>query len=603
MVFSVIRRLIFIAVITCGPHFVVNMRTPLSAAHMDLTQATFQQIFRFTYLKKENGTCPDLSTYQDLLKPALDTSEKHLPSLCAVQNSKDRITGQLKISDIAEQSKTVLVNISLVYDYRPVAIYEQCKGLVASAFQKDNRKITAPFRKEFFPLLCPAIINNAGGVLVHSEYFCRLPNQVRTQVHPGGFSHPIHVCVYCHPGKEVLPRSQVCTDCRQGFYKSSRTTHLCEPCPDRFVTRINGSSSKDDCQLRACDPGYYADVYHGGWCTPCPHGTYQPAKWTEQCLDCPAGSVTYQLAADRQDLCLPACPAGHEYSNTSQSCRACPRGYYNDGLNPARPRCVLCHVNYITPAHGATSSRDCNVWNCSQAGQYLDVRHNVCRDCPPGQWQNRKWQTSCEPCKEGFTTRLAGTTDPSYCFVVEDKGGFKLTKEEIILSMVSVLVLLMIGNLTILGYCLYSRSRRHKENINPSGQTADVFKMTDLRNQSRRPSGTYEDIELYATISDVTPCPVMSSTSTFKPTENRGEGSAHNYHDLNVYLQPSPRPAGAGQSAADLVAIPAGLESEESPYDDVMNTCPVYQNFGSRSPLAETDLCDELWSSRLDVLY
>ncbi|XP_076458306.1 uncharacterized protein LOC143292022 [Babylonia areolata] len=592
---SVNRVLIFVSFGCVLPDFVAN-RHPASEPYTDFKQATFQQIFRFTYFKQENGTCTDLSTYLDLLENALDASEKSLPSICTVQRPKDRITGQMKISGIAEQSQTIIINISVVYDLRPTAIYEQCKGLVASAFQRDDGKATAPFRDKFSPLLCPSIDNRRGGVLVQSGYFCRLAHQVRVQVQPGGSSHPIDVCVYCPLGEEVVPGSGVCTACRQGHYKSSRTTALCEPCPPHFVTRISGSTTKDDCQLRACDPGFYADVYNGGQCTPCPHGTYQPEKWKEQCIDCPAGLITYQRGADNEHLCLPICPQGQEFSNDTQSCQPCPRGYFSDGKDAARLHCVLCSLDYITAGEGATSSQQCNIRNCSQAGQYLDVKHNVCQKCPRGQWQNHKWQTSCNPCNQGFTTRFTGTTHPSYCFVVEDQGGFKLTKEEIIMSMVSVLILLIIGNLIIVGYCVYSRSHRKKENINPSGE-GDTFKMTEFA--SRRPSGTYEeDTDVYDTIGDVTSC-TANSTSTFEPIEER-EGSSHNYDDLNVYLQP--RPADAVQMV-HTSPVPAQLGSDDPVYDDVLNTCPIYQNFGSRSPLAESDMSDELWSSRLDVLY
>ena len=53
--------------------------------------------------------------------------------------------------------------------------------------------------------------------------------------------------------------------------------------------------------------------------------------------------------------------------------------------------------------------------NCTLPGQYRDAAENVCRDCPRGQWQNLKWQTSCNSCNVGLTTRYTGTSNPADC--------------------------------------------------------------------------------------------------------------------------------------------------------------------------------------------
>ena len=53
--------------------------------------------------------------------------------------------------------------------------------------------------------------------------------------------------------------------------------------------------------------------------------------------------------------------------------------------------------------------------NCTVPGQYRDAGENVCRDCPRGQWQNQKWQTSCSSCNVGLTTRYTGTSNPADC--------------------------------------------------------------------------------------------------------------------------------------------------------------------------------------------
>ena len=71
--------------------------------------ATFQQTFRFNYTKREDGTCSDLNAYRALLETTLELVKRHIPEICTVQDSADRITGQLMISDISEQDQHVSV--------------------------------------------------------------------------------------------------------------------------------------------------------------------------------------------------------------------------------------------------------------------------------------------------------------------------------------------------------------------------------------------------------------------------------------------------------------------------------------------------------------
>ncbi|XP_076460199.1 uncharacterized protein LOC143293161 [Babylonia areolata] len=219
----------------------------------------------------------------------------------------------------------------------------------------------------------------------------------------------------CPPGKENQPGSNICTECQQGTYKSIEAAALCDPCPVGYVTRINGSTDVSDCELSACEAGSYASDRSVGGCTSCPFGQYQPDRWQEQCIPCPPGFTTFQRGAVSRDLCLRDCPPGQQYANSSQTCEQCTVGYYNDDLDPARYTCIMCPQEYITATAGATSSRDCNIKNCTEPGQYRDPVANECKDCLRGQWQNRKWQTSCEPCEVGLTTRFTGTTKPEDC--------------------------------------------------------------------------------------------------------------------------------------------------------------------------------------------
>ena len=120
-----------------------------------------------------------------------------------------------------------------------------------------------------------------------------------------------------------------------------------------------------------------------------------------------------------------------------------------------------------------------------------------------------------------------------------------------------------------------------------------------LKVLSRRESWDYQDIEVYDIIRDVLPqLSEQTGTSTFQPQD--GSSASNADCDKNKCLKSS-------CDAIDVKQLdPVHLEgsdssSDETVYDDVINTCPIYQNFGSRSPLA--DLTDEIWSSRVDVLY
>ncbi|KAK7452812.1 hypothetical protein BaRGS_00039696, partial [Batillaria attramentaria] len=219
----------------------------------------------------------------------------------------------------------------------------------------------------------------------------------------------------CPPGKENKPDTDICTLCEQGFYKTVEAAISCTPCDAGYTTRINGSTDKSDCDLRACNPGFYAKEAAPDGCTACEFGTYQPSKWTESCIPCPTGYTTYQRGANSSDLCFLNCPAGKQYNPETDKCETCPIGYYNDDIDPARYTCLMCPETFITPNAGAVSERDCNIKNCSLPGQYRNVVENLCEECPRGKWQDRKWRNQCNDCPFGTTTRYTGTASELEC--------------------------------------------------------------------------------------------------------------------------------------------------------------------------------------------
>jgi hypothetical protein len=49
------------------------------------------------------------------------------------------------------------------------------------------------------------------------------------------------------------------------------------------------------------------------------------------------------------------------------------------------------------------------------AGSYLDSASNLCKQCPYGQYQPDKWQSSCLPCPTGNTTYVLGAYNVTQC--------------------------------------------------------------------------------------------------------------------------------------------------------------------------------------------
>ena len=59
---------------------------------------------------------------------------------------------------------------------------------------------------------------------------------------------------------------------------------------------------------------------------------------------------------------LPAdCPTGTELNLNTNVCDPCERGYYRDKSSADQIACVMCPVDFITEATGATAASDCSV--------------------------------------------------------------------------------------------------------------------------------------------------------------------------------------------------------------------------------------------------
>lgn len=110
----------------------------------------------------------------------------------------------------------------------------------------------------------------------------------------------VSACVTCDAGTfstalGATTRSD-CAACPKGTYQSGSA---CVSCPDYSTTLDKGSTSRLQC---VCQSGFTSTITEsGGGCSGCPINTYQGANG--QCITCPAGTVTDQVASPSVASC------------------------------------------------------------------------------------------------------------------------------------------------------------------------------------------------------------------------------------------------------------------------------------------------------------
>lgn len=110
------------------------------------------------------------------------------------------------------------------------------------------------------------------------------------------------------------------------------------------------------------------------------------------------------------------------------------------------------------------------------------------------------------------------------------------------------------------------------------------------------------DIDLYDIIRDVLPDHSKEPVSSTFVSSEAATALAENDDPL-IYTEPVDFPVTScteQQDQGDLQSI-SEASDETVDYDDITNTCPVYQNAGPA--YADSKPTAEPWSSRLDILY
>lgn len=260
---------------------------------------------------------------------------------------------------------------------------------------------------------------------------------------------------------KVCPKGHFCPRgtaneiaCPRGTYGPQEGLSVCEKCPPGY-TCANTSLI----HLTPCSPGHYCP---GGVAIPdgeaCPSGTYLPdqyGRFLNECLPCPPGMYCELPGqANATGLCSAGflCTGGarfHAPNETGDTYNGlCPPGFYcEEGTTNG----TMCPEGTLRPYHGAKSRNDClpctggkycfepgilSATDLCRAGYYCpaeeDIRYpdpsnfqcpigHFCPhgtanplSCPPGTYQSRKQQVSCDNCPQGYYC-LANTSDPLVC--------------------------------------------------------------------------------------------------------------------------------------------------------------------------------------------
>ena len=208
-------------------------------------------------------------------------------------------------------------------------------------------------------------------------------------------------CSPC-PGQTVL-QDGVCRRCPDGsFFPEYLTEPTCLPCPvnmwsdegsggcqfcpassaSRGGTALDGCKCNGGLELRrttqgpacvACQKGGFSSP-GGNVCLPCQNGTYSTTTGASRCLQCPAGSISWngatscmncvlgQIPSSDRGSCVP-CPAGY-YCGTVGVVVSCPLGTYSlkTGLI-LKSQCPPCPRNYFCRSPLLIEACPANTWS------------------------------------------------------------------------------------------------------------------------------------------------------------------------------------------------------------------------------------------------
>ncbi|XP_053383713.1 signal peptide, CUB and EGF-like domain-containing protein 1 [Mercenaria mercenaria] len=163
----------------------------------------------------------------------------------------------------------------------------------------------------------------------------------------------------CQAGNEFDGATKTCSECKIGFFKVEEgNDQACTACISGKTTARKGSTSADDCSETLCPPGQYfiTDADTGVVsCNSCEIGKYNPNVMADSCIQCDSGKTTQETGRKFKSDCIKICPSGSGYDTDAGDCLNCPKGQYNDGLQPRPTMCKYCPDNTTTFKAGESS--------------------------------------------------------------------------------------------------------------------------------------------------------------------------------------------------------------------------------------------------------
>ena len=204
------------------------------------------------------------------------------------------------------------------------------------------------------------------------------------------------MCMACPRGRWSDTPGQdteaLCRLCGPGRYGSGSSTAgaasntSCAPCPGgKFSVAVGSWGENKTCG--ACPVGFHQNVEGQAFCLPCLPGQFGNESGLRKCFECAAGQ--YRSAGDEDD------------DDTTASCDACPKGYYQGSAG--RASCLPCLPGLFGNVSGLVECQACPSGKVSK-----DQNASVCADCDPGESSSATGSASCTACGAGQFSSISG---------------------------------------------------------------------------------------------------------------------------------------------------------------------------------------------------
>ena len=235
-----------------------------------------------------------------------------------------------------------------------------------------------------------------------------------------------YTCIDCETGKISQAGDTSCQSCIAGLYQPNMGQGTCQPCQAGTWSSTVGSMSSLDC--KACGKSTYSTAIGASniiTCNRCPpgsKGTITGASNSNVCEPCKIGKISKsgatecnncfigQYTAETGQASCSKCGAGKYGTDTStgNACEKCSVGWKRAEEDIDLTKCIQCGLGEDS-LEGSTSCSACGI------GQYGSVA-GVCTECPKGQYQSDKKQTTCLRCKDGRlpNEQATGCVVPTY---------------------------------------------------------------------------------------------------------------------------------------------------------------------------------------------